>query len=349
MDFRTIKEEYNSIYKTAPQYLSEETEDLELIDEEYEAELDALVDEDLLEEVVLELLGEGLTGDQIVEAYEELIEARITSDSDRTGGGAKVTSGSGSRMAAASRLARMKSAQKIARAKERKEKVKGAVKKVKDTARKAVDEPARKYAEKRGVVKSKSGKTSLGSGSGIGSVKFKQRTPEGRREVRKAVAKDIGDRAKAKVERGAKKASGAAKTAGLAAVGAGVAAGKAAKGAASSAKKAAVKKAASAAVSGYAAAKSVKDKATDVKNRAKQGIKNRIAQAKRNVKGAVGKAARKVADKAGGVASRMGEETNYDLVLKYLYVEGYVETLEEAEEIMVNLSTEDIQAIVEDC
>ena len=32
----------------------------------------------------------------------------------------------------------------------------------------------------------------------------------------------------------------------------------------------------------------------------------------------------------------MGEETNYDLVLKYLYVEGYVETLEEAEEIMAD-------------
>lgn len=351
MDFRTIKEEYNSIYKTAPQYLSEETEDLELIDEEYEAELDALVDEDLLEEVVLELLGEGLTEDQIVEAYEELIEAKVTSDAGRTGGGGKVTSGSGSRMAAASRLARMKSAQKIARAKERKEKVKGAVKKVKDTAKagvakakeagreakfQAVDKKVAAYANKR----------KLDNAPGL---KARSKDPEKRRGLRAKVAKDIGDRAKAKAARGAKKASGAAKTAGLAAVGAGVAAGKAAKGAASSAKKAAVKKAASAAVSGYAAAKSVKDKATDVKNRAKQGIKNRIAQAKRNVKGAVGKAARKVADKAGGVASRMGEETNYDLVLKYLYVEGYVETLEEAEKIMINLSTEDIQAIVEDC
>ena len=39
MDFRTIKEEYNSIYKSAPQNLSEETEELELIDEEYELSL----------------------------------------------------------------------------------------------------------------------------------------------------------------------------------------------------------------------------------------------------------------------------------------------------------------------
>ena len=45
----------------------------------------------------------------------------------------------------------------------------------------------------------------------------------------------------------------------------------------------------------------------------------------------------------------MGEETNYDLILKYLYVEGHVETLEEAESIMVNLTTEDVQAILEDC
>ena len=106
---------------------------------------------------------------------------------------------------------------------------------------------------------------------------------------------------------------------------------------------------ASAAVSGYAAAKAVKDKATDAKNRVKQGIKDRINKAKSKVKGVVGKAARKVADKAGGVASRMGEDTNYDVVLKYLYVEGHVETLEEAEAIMVNLTTEDVQTILEDC
>jgi len=334
MDFRTIKEEYASIYTSSPEVLCEE---VDVIDEEYEAELDALVDSALLESVVLELLDEGLDADDIVEAYLELIEAKVTTgkggrvslSSDPEG--PKVTSGSGSKMAAAKRLAGMKSAKKIANAKARKEKVKGAIQKVKDTAKAGVSKAkeAGREAKFQAVdkkVASYANKRKLDNAPGL---KARSKDPEKRRGLRAKVAKDIGDRAKAKVARGAKKA------------------GDAAVGAASSAKKGVQKKAASAAVSGYAAAKSAKDAVSDAKNKAKQSIKNRIAIAKRNVTGAVGKVARKVADKAGGVATKMGEETNYDLVLKYLYVEGYADSFEEAESLMVNFSHDDIQEILE--
>ena len=70
--------------------------------------------------------------------------------------------------------------------------------------------------------------------------------------------------------------------------------------------------------------------------------KEKVSKAKAGVKSTIGKAARRVAD-------RMGEETTYDTVLKYLYVEGHADTLEEAEAIMVNLSQETIQEILEDC
>ena len=339
MDFRTLKEEYTSIYKSSPQILSEDTEEFEVIDEEYESELDALVDEDLLEEVVLELLDEGLTEDQIVESYIELIEAKVTSgrggrvslSSDPEG--PKVTSGSGSKMAAAKRLAGMKSAKKIANAKARKEKVKGAIQKVKDTAKAGVSKAkeAGREAKFQAVdkkVASYANKRKLDNAPGL---KARSKDPEKRRGLRAKVAKDIGDRAKAKVARGAKRA------------------GDAAVGAASSAKKAVKQKAASAAVSGYAAGRSASQAVGDAAGKAKQSIKNRIANAKRNVKGAVGKVARNVANKAGGVATRMGEETNYDAILEYLYLECHAETLEEAEKIMVDLTPEDIQVILEDC
>jgi hypothetical protein len=211
---------------------------------------------------------------------------------------------------------REKRAEKIA-------KVKGAVKSAlgkakeaaKSVARKAIDEPARKYAEKRGVVPSKSGKSSLGSGTGIQSVAYKQRTPEGRREVRARVAADIKGRIKKKI--------------------------------------------AQAQVGAYSAARKAGQAASDVAGRAKQSAKNLAARtgravsgaasaAKAGAKSAVGKAARKVASGAGRVASRLGEEVDvYDIVLSYLIDEGYADTIEQAECIMVNMSEEWREEILE--
>ena len=122
----------------------------------------------------------------------------------------------------------------------------------------------------------------------------------------------------------------------------------------------AVQKASSAAVKGYAAGRAAKQAAGDAVGRAKQSAKNlaarvgrAVADKKDKVKSAVksglGKVARKVADKAGAAASRLGEEVDtYDVILEYLCVEGYAETLEEAEAIMVHLDEETRTGIIEE-
>lgn len=323
--YRTLAESYSAVYD---QDLNED------LFEQYEF-VDELSDEDLtdvVEETIDNLLDEGYDFDEIEEILKEdligeiLFEARVDMAARaarrREQAAASEKAAKAARKAGAAVVRREKRAERVAR-------VKGAVKtgvaKAKSTARKAVDEPARKYAEKRGVVKSKSGKTSLGGGSGIGSVKFKQRTPEGRREVRKAVAKDIASRVSTK----AKEVKGKA-----------------------------TQKAASAAVSGYAAGRAAKQAASDVAGRTKQSAKNLAARTGRavsgakaavkgGVKSAIRKAAEKVASGATKVAKRMSEEYDqYDLVLEFLQAEGIAESLEEAKTIMINeLDREDIETI----
>lgn len=292
------------------------------IDEEVLAEeLDII--ESFVEEIVFELIDEGYDIEEIEESFDdELIEEVIIE--------AKVTYGSDTE-SPEERRARAKAKVGEKRSAARKAAVKGAVKaageKASAVARKAVDEPARKYAEKRGVVKSKSGKTSLGGGSGIGSVKFKQRTPEGRREVRKAVAKDIKDRAVSKAGEVASKAK--AKAAGVAvdATLAGSAAKKKAKETASAAKSAAKGAASS----------------------AKGAVKSAASSAKRGLKGLIRRGAEKVARGADRLATRMGEEVEtYDVVVEFLCDYGIAEDLQEAQWMMVNeVDSEDIATILE--
>jgi len=133
-EYGEIRSLYESIY--APQV----DEELELSDEELT---------EAVEDAVSELIEEGYDIDDIECAFDDelieeiLDEAKVTMGkggrvplSRDAGKGPEVTSGSGSRMAAASRLSRMKDAQKISRQKERKEKVQATVTAVKDTAKK---------------------------------------------------------------------------------------------------------------------------------------------------------------------------------------------------------------------
>lgn len=63
--------------------------------------------------------------------------------------------------------------------------------------------------------------------------------------------------------------------------------------------------------------------------------------AKSAVKSGVGKAARAVSRGARSVARKLGEETDaYDIVLEHLIENGYAESYEAAEKIMVNMSEE---------
>ena len=318
-EYGEIRSLYESIY--TPQV----DEELELSDEELT---------EAVEDAVFELIEEGYDIDDIEDAFDDelieeiLDEAKVTMGkggrvplSKDAGKGPGVTSGSGSRMAAASRLSRMKDAQKIARQKERKEKVKSAVKTVKDTAKAGVskakstvvDEPARKYAEKRGVVKSKSGQSALGGGTGISSIKFKQKTSAGRKEVRKAVAGDIASRAKGKLDRGVKKATDTAKDQAMRA-------GRKAKSAGSKA-------------------------VTAVKNAPERAG----AAARRGLKGLIKRGADKVIAGASKVSKRMSEEVEtYDVVVEFLCYYGIAEDLQEAQMMMVNeIDSEDIATILE--
>jgi len=200
-----------------------------------------------------------------------------------------------------------------------KDKVKSAVKakvdsaksKARDAVTKYVDEPARKYAEKTGAVKSKSGKTSLGGGEGISSVKFKQRTPEGRREVRKAVAKDVVDRVKSKVKDKAKAVVDDTKETGKAAA-------KLGKDAAGAAKDTA---------KGVVGA--VKDAASAAKSKVKRGIRTGALKLARAMK------------------EEGGELDSFDTVITYLIDEEIASTFEEANALMTKLSAETISEIHE--
>jgi len=94
-------------------------------------------------------------------------------------------------------------------------------------------------------------------------------------------------------------------------------------------------------VGAYNAARKAGQAVSDAAGRAKQSAKNLATRTTRSAKSAVGKAARKVASGAGKVASRLGEEVDvYDIVLSHLLDEGYADSVESAEKIMVNMSEE---------
>ena len=78
----------------------------------------------------------------------------------------------------------------------------------------------------------------------------------------------------------------------------------------------------------------------------KRGLLRRVGSAiKSGLKKAVGKTARGVSSVSGSVAKRMGEESEFDIVLDYL-LENEVCTLDNAEEYMINLSEDEVKEIL---
>lgn len=310
-----LTEAYGAIYD---EELRSEVEDMNEefvgVEELSDEELDSIV-----EEAIYDILNEGFDVEELDVIFEEVIlEAKVTMGrGGESGGSDKVTSGSGSRMAAASRL----SAARTKKRQERISKVKGAIKKGVEKVKSAPGE-AKKAAEKKiKDVKQQSHISAAKYASSRNLVKgagLKTQSSKGRSELRSAVAKDIKSRVGAKIKAAASKVK---------------------------------QKAASAAVSGYAAARSAKQAVSDVKNKAVQSVKNKAAVAKRGAKSAVGKAARSVATGAGKVASRLGEETEvvdlYDVILEHLIENGYADTEESATVIMANMSEDWRQDILE--
>lgn len=311
-EYGEIRSLYESIY--APQV----DEELELSDEELT---------EAVEDAVSELIEEGYDIDDIECAFDDELIEEILDE-------AKITYGSDTE-SPEDRRTRAKAKVGEKRSAARKAAVTGAVSKAKETAKAGVtkakstvvDEPARKYAEKRGVVKSKSGRSALGGGTGISSVKYKQRTPEGRREVRKAVAGDIASRAKGKLDRGVKRVTDTAK---------GVKAG--AQIAGSIAKDEARRAGRKAKLAGGKAVTAVKNAPEKAGSAARKGLK-----------GLIRRGAEKVASGASKVAKRMSEEVEtYDVVVEFLCDYGIAEDLQEAQWLMVNeIDSEDIESILE--
>jgi len=298
-----LYEAYAAVYdEDLRSELEEMSDEFAGIEELTEEEIEAIV-----EETIDEMIEDGIDFDDVDEIFEEVLsEATVTMGrGGETGtGGSRVTTGSGSRMAAASRLSSAKAAKRAAKVAQVKASVKQKVAQVKAApkeASKSVQKKVKdvkqqshvgmaKYANKRGLM---------------GGAGLKTQSSKGRSELRSAVAKDIKGRIKQKI--------------------------------------------AKAQVGAYNAARSAGQAASDTAARAKQSAKNTAARTKRGIKGAIRGAAERVASGASRLAQRMSEEFDiYDLILEHLIVEGYADTIESAESIMVNMSEEWRDSIIEE-
>jgi uncharacterized protein YnzC (UPF0291/DUF896 family) len=342
---RGLTEAYTAVYdEELRDELEEMADDFAGIEDLSDEEIDAIV-----EETIDEMIEDGYDFDDVEEIFEEVLsEAKVTTGAGYgadgveprkvKSGSAKLTTGSGSRMAAASRLSSAKAAKRAAKVAQVKASVKtkvaqvkaapgqaqkAAAKKVKDVKQQA-HVSAAKYASSRGLMK----------GAGL-----KTQSSKGRSELRSAVAKDIKGRIKQKI--------------------------------------------AKAQVGAYNVARKVGQAASDVAGKAKQSAKNTVAKTKRGIKGAIAGAASKVASGASRLATRMSSEEVeawvnslieegydlsqytwddmfeiyeqninesydlYDIILSHLLDEGYADTQEAAEAIMVNMSEDWREDIME--
>jgi hypothetical protein len=320
-DIRSLNEAYLSVYnqEDAEDNLLEETTLLETIGDLYDDEL-----EEIVEETIYDMLDEGYDFDEIEEIFEDLFsEARV----DMAARAAErekqrresEASAKAARRRGASVVRKEKRAETISKVKgavgSALQKVKGAVKSGIESAKEAGKEAKSRVTN---VVdepaRSYAAKNKLIS-SKSGKTKLtspaiqgKQRTSAGRREVRGAVVKHLASKALGKVKKGIESAKSSVK-----------------------------QKAASAAVSGYVAAKTAKGAASSAAQRAKGAASSAKASVKKGIRGA-----------ALNVARSMKEEQDlYDIVIGHLLDEGYAETVEAAEAIMVSMSEEWRTEIIE--
>lgn len=194
--------------------------------------------EEVIEELIYEVLDEGLEIEDLEEIFEEAIaEAKVTMGrgGDASSGSGKVTTGAGSRMAAAARLSSAKAAKREARVQQIKGAVKAGIEKVKAAPGEAKAAAKQKVKDVKqqshvGLAKYASSRN-LMPGPGL-----KTQSSKGRSELRSAVVKDVASRATAKVQRAGEKATAGAYKAGGAIAGSAEKTRQALHGAASAAK-----------------------------------------------------------------------------------------------------------------
>jgi len=295
--------------------LSEEAELFEDVDYLYDEELEEIVDETI--EAMVE---EGYDLDEIEEAFDEILEeATVTTgrggytklSSDKRS--APVTTGQGTAMRQQARRTAVVSAARQRQAQAVKDAPGAAAARVKGAVQSGVAKARKAVDTAAGDYAAKNklvtGKKGQALNRSAIGMKQASKDPAGRRGVRSAVVGHLATRAANKLQRGVEKVKGAVKSAGQAAV-------------------AKTKSSSDAAQAKMQAAGSATKKAG---------------------KGLLGRVARKVASGAGKLASRLGEEVDvYDVVLDHLLSEGYAETPEAAQAIMVNMSDAWISEILED-
>jgi hypothetical protein len=287
-----------------------------------------------LDELIDTLLDEGYSVEECVEAFAEMDEYEIADlfteaiDLHELNPYAAPGSKEAKKYARATTRSK-RGAERAAKIAAVKTRVKGKVQSAIGKIRNAVDTKAREYAANRKLISSKSGKTKLSSPA----IQGKQRTSAGRREVRKAVVKDVGKRALGRV----KKAGAAIRSQASAAkkeIGAGVrGAIDVAKQAGKSAKKA-----------GAFYGREIPGTAQSAGRIAKGAVQKRAGAAKQGLKQRIGQGALKVAKRM-GVAEEMDI---FDAVLNYILEEGYAVSFQEAYEIMTELDDDTIDDILEE-
>ena len=310
-----LYESYFAVYNDElREILAEETELFEDIDYLYDDELEEIVDD-----TIDAMIEEGFDLDEIEEAFEDILaEATVTTgrggytklSSDKRS--APVSMGQGTAMRQQARRTAVVSAARQRQAQAVKDAPGKAVARVKGAIQSGVAKARKAVDTAAGDYAAKNklvtGKKGQALNRSAIGMKQASKDPAGRRGVRSAVVGHLATRAANKLQRGVDKAKGAVKSAGQAAV---------------------------------AKTKSSSDAAQAKMQAAGSAVK-------KTGKGLLGRVARKVASGAGKLASRLGEEVDvYDVVLDHLLEEGYAETPEAAQAIMVNMSEAWISEILE--
>lgn len=311
-----LYESYAAVYdEELREVLSEETELLEDIDYLYDDELEEIVDE-----TIDAMIEEGFDLDEIEEALEDFIsEATVTTgrggytklSSDKRS--APVTTGQGTAMRQQARRTAVVSAARQRQAQAVKDAPGKAAARVKGAVKSGVAKARKVVDTAAGDYAAKHGLVSSKKGKPLNrtaiGMKQASKDPAARRGVRSAVVGHLAQRAANKLQRGVDKVKSKALAAGQSAV--------------------------------------AKTKSSSDAAQAKMQAAG--SAAKKSGKSFLGKVARKVSSGAGKLASRLGEEVDvYDVVLEHLLEEGYAETPEAAQAIMVNMSEEWIASIIED-
>lgn len=334
-----LHEAYQSVYDDSLRDdLITLDEELNILSELYDDELD-----EVIEDTFINLVNEGYNIDDVEYIFEDILnEAKVTMGrgGESTSGSKRVTTGSGSRMVASTRL----SARRAAKRRQAIERVQGAVQRASDTVRGEVQRGAREVRGRvegakrdihrplaglvgkyglQGEILSKAGKP-IRSATNIQPL-----SPEHRSQIRSAIMRNLGTIAKGEL--------GAAKQYGQQQVG------RAASAVGGFAKRQASR--AASAVGGFTQRQA--GRATSAGRAVGGFIQQQASRAKGAVKSGVRGALRGVARGALGLASKLKEDAElYDAFLTYLIDEGYADCLGSAEIIVENMSDDWIESVL---